>query len=892
MPTSPSSLPTGTITFVFTDIEGSTLLLGRLGDRYPSVLTRHQEVLREAFAAAGGIEVSTEGDSFFVVFTQPRDAVAGTVAAQRALDAEAWPGDERVAIRVGIHTGEGVLGGDDYTGVDVHRAARIAAAGHGGQILLSAATHGLVDSAPPEGVTFRDLGEHTLKDLPRSERLYQVVAEGLADGFPPVRSLEGRRNLPQQLTTFVGRRRELDEIRDALARSRLVTLTGPGGTGKTRLSIAAAEELASSFEDGAAFVPLAPISDPVLVMSAVADALDLREGADRMPLETVLDHLRDREVLLVLDNLEQVLDAATDIGQLLTGTARVRVLATSREPLGLHGEREYPVPPLELPDPRDLPSLERLSHYAAVDLFIQRATSVKPSFQVTNENAPAVAEICARLDGLPLAIELAAARVKLLSPHDLLKRLDHSLSFLATSERDRPSRQQTLRNAIAWSHDLLDEDERRLFAGLAVFRGGFTLDAAETVWGSPDAFDGVASLVNKSLVRQIETRTGETRFLMLETIREFAEERLDERPDREEVRSRHARHFHELAQRAAPNLFGEEQARWLSELAAEHDNFRAALDWAERTGHVEIALRLSACLWRFWQMRGHLREAADRFRSVLALPGAGAHPEATAEAKEGAGGVAYWMGSWDDAERYYAECLELRRTLGDPKGIADAAYNMSFVYTVPPEPLRDVERARPFLQEALDAYRGLEDRRGIASVQWAVSNLDIVHGEWRKTIEAATEAYDLSMELGDRFGAAWAAHSVGMAAVPLTDFELARTFIRRALEMFAEAEDVTGIGLVVNDAAALASKQGDFERAVILRAAADEVERTSGQGLVSNMDSYYEWTPQIGKSDLSVEEQERLRARGREMSVEQMVAYALEGVSDSANASSGPRRTE
>ncbi|MDQ4006131.1 MAG: adenylate/guanylate cyclase domain-containing protein, partial [Actinomycetota bacterium] len=759
-------LPTGTVTFVFTDIEGSTLLLGRLGDRYPAVLTRHQTVLREAFADAGGREVSTEGDSFFVVFTQPQAAVAAAISAQRALDAEAWPGGERVSVRVGIHTGQGVMGGDNYTGVDVHRAARIAAAGHGGQILVSAATQALVEPAPPEGVTFRDLGEHTLKDLPRPERLYQVAASGLAERFPPIRSVEGQRNLPQQLTTFVGRRREIDDVKEALGENRLVTLTGPGGTGKTRLSIQIAGELAGSFEAGAAFVPLAPIADAALVMSAVADALELREASDRMPIETVIDHLRDREALLVLDNLEQVLEAASEVGQLLTEASGVRILATSREPLGLHGEREYPVPPLEMPDPRHLPPLDSLSQYAAVELFVQRATSVKPGFAVTNENAPAVAEICARLDGLPLAIELAAARVKILSPQDLLKRLDQALSFLATRERDRPTRQQTLRDAIAWSYDLLDDDERRLFAELAVFKGGFTLDAADAVWGAPDAFDLVAALVNKSLIRQTETRTGETRFLMLETIRQFAVERLGDRSDAEEVRGRHARHFLELARRAAPNLFGEDRARWLSELAAEHDNFRAALDWAARSQEVDLALRLAGHLWRFWQMRGHLREAAERFRSVLTLPGTEAHPEARAEALEGAGGTSYWMGEWGAAETYYLECLDLRRGVGDPKAIADAAYNLSFVYTVPPEPLRDIDRARPFLQEALDAYRSLDDRRGIANVQWALSNLHIVHKQHRETVARAREAFDLFEEVGDRFGAAWAAHSVGMSSVP------------------------------------------------------------------------------------------------------------------------------
>jgi tetratricopeptide (TPR) repeat protein len=477
-----------------------------------------------------------------------------------------------------------------------------------------------------------------------------------------------------------------------------------------------------------------------------------------------------------------------------------------------------------------------------------------------------------------LAIELAAARVKVLSPAEILQRLEDRLGFLTGGSRDRPERQQTLRDAIAWSYDLLDEEERGLFASLSVFSRGFRLEAAEAVCGaagSPDVFDGVASLVNKSLIRQIEPQAGESRFLMLETIREFALERLDESPAAGEVRRRHAAYFLELAQRAVPNLFGADQGRWLGILAAEHDNFRAALTWAEEAGEVELVLRLAGSMWRFWQMRGHLREAADRFRGVLALPGSTDHADARAEALEGAGGVSYWMGDWEPAEAYYGECLELRRALGDEKQIADAAYNMAFVYTVPPEPRRDVGRSRPLLQEALDRYRSLDDRRGIANVQWALANIHLVSEEWRECADTAEEALVLFEQLGDRFGAAWAAHTVGLALTPLGERERARISFERAMGMFTEAGDITGIGLVLNDFAALAAAERDFERAIRLRSAAELIERVAGQGLVSNLDSYYSWVPDVSESDIAPEEQARLRAEGEAFSTEEAVAYAL-----------------
>ncbi len=481
-----SQLPAGTVTLLFSDIEGSTRLLQRLADRYAEVLREHHRLLRLAFGAWDGIEVDNQGDSFFVAFPAAADAVVAAVTAQRALAGHPWPDGVSVRVRMGLHTGEPINIGERYIGVDVHRAARVGAAAHGGQVLLSRTTADLVARALPVGVALRDLGPHRLKDLEHPEHLYQLVVEGLPADFPPLRTLDSRpNNLPLAPTPFVGREREVAQVVALLRHAdvRLLTLTGPGGTGKTRLGQRVAAELLDDFPDGVWFVDLAPITDPALVAATIARVLGVQEGADQPLVASLIEQLREKRLLLVLDNFEQVVGAALQVAEVLAACPGLKVLVTSRVALRLSREHEYPVPPLALPDPRRLPPLDRLSQYEAVRLFIERAQAVKPDFAVTNENAPAVAEICHRLDGLPLAIELAAARVKLLPPRALLARLGHRLQVLTGGARDLPARQQTLRGAIDWSYRLLAPEEQALFARLAVFVGGRTLEAAEAVCG-------------------------------------------------------------------------------------------------------------------------------------------------------------------------------------------------------------------------------------------------------------------------------------------------------------------------------------------------------------------------------------------------------------------------
>ncbi|OGO56075.1 MAG: hypothetical protein A2Z32_02300, partial [Chloroflexi bacterium RBG_16_69_14] len=613
----------GTVTFLFSDIEGSTRLEQRVGtERYADQLERHRAILREVWAAHDGREQGTEGDSFFVTFARASSGVAAAVAGQRALRAEPWPADMEIRVRMGVHTGEPEYAGGGLVGLDINQAARIAAVAHGGQILVSDSTRGLVATHLPDDVHLRDLGAFRLKDLLAPIHLVQVIVDGLPSEFPAPRTLDAYpNNLPTQLTTFVGRDVELAEAAGLLATTRLLTLTGPGGTGKTRLSLQLAARVSDDFPDGVYFVPLEPIRDPMLVAPRIAGAVGVTEGSTRPVAESLADWLRDKTVLLVLDNFEQIVAAAPIVTDLLRAAPRIKVVVTSRATLHVSGEQEFPVPGLPTPpDPSQMTGLERLSlpgqtrhvdpatlgQYAAVRLFIERAIAVRPGFAVTNDNAPAVAAISARLHGMPLAIELAAARTKLLSPDAILVRLEHQLDLLAAGARDLPARQQTLRAAIAWSYDLLDDGGQRLLDRLSVFAGGCDLDTADAICGPAselggDIVDGLMALADQSLVKVEEAVGGEPRFRLLDTIREYAAERLEARGETALIRVRHRDWYVALTARAAGELSGADQRRWLDRLELEHDDIRAVLDRAVAAPDPPVAIVLAFSMWRFWQ---------------------------------------------------------------------------------------------------------------------------------------------------------------------------------------------------------------------------------------------------------------------------------------------------
>jgi predicted ATPase/class 3 adenylate cyclase len=624
------TLPSGTVTLLFTDIEGSTRQLNELGrEGFDELLREHRRILREAFASHRGVELRTEGDSFFAVFGRAEDAVAAAEQAQASLTEAGIP------VRIGIHTGEPlrVEHEDGYVGLDVHRGARIAGAAHGGQVLLSQVTRELLRPAAP---VLRDLGRHRLRDLAQPERLYQL---GDID-FPPLRSLNAS-NLPAQPTSLVGRECEVADVLALVRSSRLVTVVGAGGSGKTRLALEAAAQLAGEFEDGVFWVPLAAVSDSELVLPTIAAVV----GAKR----DLAAHLDEGHALFLLDNLEQILSCGPSLAALMRNSPNVRLLATSRAPLRIGGEQEYEVPLLPVAE--------------ATELFTQRARQVNPAFE-PDEHA---GEICRSLAGLPLALELAAVRTELLSTKQILERLGRSLELLTSGAHDAPERQQTLRATIAWSYDLLTPAERRVFEHLAVFAGSFELEAAEAVASA--GLDELGALVGQSIIRQV----GDGRFFMLETIGEYANERLEERGDAEELRRKHAHYFLRLAEETEPEARGPREADWLSRLKSDQGNFRAALSWSLEHGETELALGLAGSLHSFWYHAGFLAEGRRWAQRALEIAVGDELPRAQARALSTAGEFANLAGETEAARGYLERSLLLYQRAGDT-GSLPAAY--------------------------------------------------------------------------------------------------------------------------------------------------------------------------------------------------------------------------
>ena len=899
----------GTLTFLFSDIEGSTRLEQALGTgTYAPLRERHRALLRAAFAAHGGTEEGTEGDSFFVVFSSARDAVAAAVDAQRALATEAWPDGAQIRVRMGIHAGEASRSGGSLVGLDINRAARIAAAANGGQIVVSEAVGTLVGAGLPADASLRSLGSHRLKDLGEPQPLLQVLAPGLPDEFPPLRSIDARpNNLPTQLTSFVGRERELAEAGALLAANRLVTMTGPGGTGKTRLSLQVAANAAEDFPDGTFFVALETVREPILVPSRLAAAIGLADAAGRSTTDVLEDWLTGKAVLFVLDNFEQVIGAGPIVADLLRKVPGLKVLATSRAPLNVYGEQEYPVPGLPTPpDPSQLTALEQaqlpadartvtpasLATYEAVSLFIARARSVRPGFAVTNDNAPAVAAICARLHGMPLAIELAAARVKLLSPDAILKRLEDQLGVLAAGSRDLPERQQTLRGAIAWSYDILDEPCRLLLDRLSVFAGDIELDAAEAVCGpaselGQDPVDGLLSLANQSLLRTIED-PNQPRFEMLDTIREFAGEMLAMRGQQLELERRHGRWALDFATAASAQLSGDDQAMWLERFEHAHDNLRVAMDRAAARADAEIAIGIAFHTWRFWQKRGHLYEARRRLDAMVAAPWSRDDPRLRARLLEALGGVCWWQGEPRPMKVAYAETVEIWRALEDKGELANALYNYSFSFTVPAERAPDRGEipetdpggeGRRALEEALAIYREIGDERGEANVLWGLGNMRYFSFAIAPE-DTGLEEFQLALEkfrrVGDRTMEAWSLHQLGSAYLRLGQLDESQALLLDALRLFKKASDTTGLTLAFDDLSSLAVAQGDLERAAKLWGAARNLTNTTGAGLAAFVDDAIEYDarPNV-RRELAPEQLTEIGSVGAAMPLDDMIEYAL-----------------
>jgi predicted ATPase/class 3 adenylate cyclase/DNA-binding CsgD family transcriptional regulator len=802
-PDSVRRLPSGTVTFLLTDLEGSARLWEHSAADAAVAVARHYELLDAAIAAHGGARPleQGEGDSVVAVFARAPEAVAAAVDVQRAFAAESWPAGQQVRVRIALHTGAAHLRDDaNYFGPTVIRCARLRAIAHGGQTLLSGATHDLVASSLPPDAQLRDLGSHRLKDLGQPEHVWQISVEGLPDDFPPVRSLGTLpNNLPTQLSTFVGRDHELTHLHDALTRSRLVTLTGTGGCGKTRLALQAAADVADDHQDGVWWVELAPVSRPELVAQAVATALGLREEPDRSIEDTLIEQLDGSDALIVLDNCEQVLDVTAHlVERLLSALPRLRVIATSREPLGIASEVAWRVPSLDSP--------------SAVALFVHRARQARPAFEPQQDELHVIGQICARLDGVPLAIELAAARTRMMSPATIASALDDRFRLLTGGSRTLMPRQQTLEASVGWSFDLLEESERVLVRRLSVFAGGFTLGAVEAV-GADESIDTYAvldllsRLVDKSLV-QVDLDAGGTRYRLLETIRQYMSERLIEAGESDATRRQHLAHYLAFSETAEPELVTADGPDWLERLDRDRDNLRVALEWAADTGEHQQLLRLVTALTLFFELRGHLADGGRWFSRALDTTDDDKADVLRARALWGAAHVALYAGQFETAARRAPECFALAEAVGDEWAMGRSLNTIGYLQ-MQTEPVA----ARAVLDRSIEIGRRTGDEWAVAdglkmlTVAWVIQEH---HVEARAALDALAAA---ARRLGNGFFIAWYHAGVAYFDVLEGDFEAARRELGCSIEHCDRVGDPATRGLAVAWLAHLDALTGEYAAA-------------------------------------------------------------------------------
>ena len=868
-------------TFLFTDIERSSELWETHPQAMGRALAQHDDILRRTFEERGGHVFKTVGDAFCVSYSNARDAVFAAVTAQRALAQAAWEETGPLHVRMALHHGDVEVRDQDYFGPTLNRIARVLAVGHGGQTLLTRAATENVQGMLPDGVSMRDLGERRLKDLSQPERLFQLVIPDLPDNFPALRSLEILpNNLPAQVTSFIGREREMAEIKRLIGTSRLLTLTGPGGTGKTRLSLQLAAELLDQFPHGTWLVELSTLSDPALIPEAVINAVTIREEPDRTPLATLIDALKARRLLLVLDNCEHLIGGCAQLASaILRSCPDVKILASSREAFNIEGEQIWGVAPLPLPDFRagETVDFDQIGRLEAVQLFVDRASSVRPDFQLTAENAELVARICWRLDGIPLALELAAARVKLLPLGQILERLDNRFRLLTGGNRAAMPRQQTLGALIDWSYDLLSEPERILFRRLAVFVGGRTLEMAEAVCSGEDLdsleiFDLMNSLADKSLLVVESGLNGEPRYTMLESIWDYADERLTQHGEGARFRRRHLEYFAQFAETARPHLFASDQKAWIEKLAAEQYNLNRALENSlESAESIDLGLRLAGALVRFWEVRSYLTEGLEHLRELLARASDQTPPDLIAKAELGIARMAWCLDRDIDAIGPYKKAQDIYRRLGNEEmvGLIESYLGLAERN----EGNNDQARIHFETAKAIGEKIGSE---AIIGVVWSgYSSVLAAEGKWEEARAMKEKGIEVFRKRGDLWILSLITGSLGRLCFLSGDLDTSQRCITEALTITRSLGNIWSVPYAAEGLADIAAERNDALRAVRLYGAASTQREMLALAFSPTERAKYDQSLERLHALVPPEQFEEEWKAGRELTLEATVNLAL-----------------
>ena len=875
-------LPSGTVTFLFTDIEGSTKLAREHPDAWDALRERHHAILQSAIESHSGYVFQIIGDAFCAAFHTAHDGLHAVVEAQRNLHTENW-GVAAIKDRMGIHTGEAELQANgDYRGyLALSHVQRLMSAGHGGQVLISLATQELIRDDLPYGLMLRDMGERQLKDLIRLEHIYQLVIPNLPGEFPPLKTLDVQRhNLPAQMTSFIGREKEVEEIIKLLGKHRLVTLTGAGGVGKTRLAIQSSTKLVKKFKDGVWWIELVGLSDPSLVPQTIAKAVNVREVPNQPLVETLVGNLYLKQMLLVIDNCEHLISACAQIADRLLGSCKnLKILATSREALDILGETVWHAPSLSLPERHESLAIKALNNFESVHLFTDRAMSVQSRFELTEQNADGVVQICNRLSGMPLAIELAAARVKMMSVDEIAKRLDDRFDLLTAGSRTALPRHQTLRAAIDWSHGLLAESERILFRRLAVFAGGFTLDAAESVCSQGELkrneiLDLLARLVDKSLV-VVDDSSGSsrTRYRLLETIREYALEKLTESEEAATIRNQHFEFFMRWAE-AAPGVFGADTVKYYEQIDLELDNIRSTMEWAIETRQALLAIRLVCALFYFWYNHIMQGEWFDRFRRVLSLPEG---LERTPERAKALNSLSffYWAGMTAvNPRQELEEALSIGRELDSDPIIAQSLMNLGRTESVD----GNYSKARSLLEESLDIGQRLGDEHKTEIVLTKNFLGDVIwnQGDLKKAAKLYEECVSAFREIQDQNFLAYTVRRLGQFAYRQGEYEKAALLCGESLSLNQGLRDERGIVACVAAFAGIATARGKFVFAARLFGAVESLLDALGIRLLKSDEMEHDHNVAELCEKLDRVTLEKAWAKGKAMTMEQVIVFALE----------------